>query len=116
MQRVDADALEPGTLYEIIDRGRDPANGFYAKGTFSGPNVDYGGSLVDFRNVTVRGYPGVHATTIFDKLKQDFYLAEQQQPEPPSRGGRRKRRTRRRNAKKSKKHVGRRRRGLSRKH
>jgi len=114
MQKVEPGALVPGTVYEIVDRGRDPANGFYAKGTFSEPDPREGNLLV-FKNVIVPSFFGggnVQATVRFDKRHMDFYRS-QQQPEPPSRGGRRKRRTHRR--RNGKKHVVRRRR-MTRKH
>jgi len=103
MQKVDADALEPGTVYAIFDKGENPANGVHTTGAFSGPyDSPVMRGLVAFKNVTIGDTQ--YESMAFPKAKQKFYLIE---PKPPLTGsGRRKRRTHRR---KSKKHVVRRR-------
>jgi hypothetical protein len=110
MQKVDGDALNPGTVYAIFQKGENPANGVHTTGAFSGPyDSPIMRGLVAFKNVTTQGrnYPGMS----FPKANQEFYLIE---PKPPLTGGRhRKRGTRRR--RNGKKHVVRRRRG-TRKH
>jgi hypothetical protein len=100
MQQVDADALVPGTVYEIFYKG-DPADGVPMIGAFSGPyDSPFMSGLIVFKNVTKGGRPYQLSMSI-PKAEYNFY-------KPPLTGGRgRKRRTHRR--RNGKKHIVRRR-------